>query len=84
MQSASRTCGVELCKRQGMQPVVMISTLERIPSLPIVIQAGGTRYQKPASRLVRVVETFDQVSPSLVFVNFIENQQVLPTRQSTL
>ena len=57
--------------------MIVIASLQGVPTPTVMVQACGSSDQKPLACLVAVVEPFDQIAPALVFVNLIQNQQRL-------
>src|SRR4030042_1193978 len=74
-------CRAHLAEREGMQPVVVIPALKRVPAPPVVIQARRSCYQERRQGLPRVVEALQQIAPPRVLVDLVEHEEALVPRQ---
>src|SRR5713226_2926996 len=64
-----------------MQAEVPVTSRERISALPVVIKTSGTRDQNFTPGLFRIVDSFEQIPPSSVFMNFVQQDQRFISRK---
>ena len=75
LEIAFRRSRVKFIKREGVEAMVMVASLKRIPAASIVVESGRAGDTELRGVLEPIIKAFDEVAPALELVDLVEDDQ---------